>query len=449
MGTGIIGLFLFIAIILIWFLVIKRPIGESMMIAFFAICLLGGREFFTLLFDGMYFAMTFDVLYAALAFVVMAYIFDISGVLDGLINILNSLLGRVPGGAAFVDTIAAGAVGLIVGSTTANIAARGVFTIPWMKKTGFTGEQAATISAGNAGMAVGWPPNASMFILLGMAPIAALVTEGDLYMALLVAGTYQMIYRFILVGFFVKKYKIKSVTDNILPLRESFKSGWTSLFVFIGAAIPIFLTMGPLQTRLSSESSVGFEGMNTVSLITWMPILLSAICIGLGRKNFPKSPKGWITMAKACITKFSSIGAVLLFAFAASRVLELLGMGEELTALLEGLSIAPWLMVVIVGIIVVLVAFPLSATATLSVVGMVAFTALTTAGVNPVVATTVILIWASTEGASMPTSGSIYVGSGIAEIDPSKTFIPLIIYYVIPIMVLGFVIAWGWLPLFV
>lgn len=447
MGVGILSLVLFIGVILVWFLIVKRSIGESMFLGFIAICLLGGRDVFHLMWEGIKYAATYEVLYAALAFVVMAYIFDLSGVLEGLINILNSLLGRVPGGAAFMDIIASGALGLISGSTTGNVAARGIFTIPWMKKTGFTEDQATTIAAGNAGMAVGYPPNASMFILLGLAPIAAQVSEGQLYLALLVSGTYQIIWRFLVVAFFIKKHKIRGVGENIRPISETFKAGWSSLFVFIGAAIPIILTMSPFARFLSAENRVGEVGMSTISLITWMPIVISIICIILGRKNFPKTGKGWFKIAENSISKFSSIGAVLLFAFAASRVLGLLGMGEELTAFLSSLTIAPWLMVAIVGAIVILVACPLSSTATLTVVGLVAFSALTSVGVNPVIAVAAVLVWASTEGESMPTSGGIYVAAGIAESNPAKSFVPLFIYYVIPVMIIGWLMCWGLLPI--
>lgn len=447
MGIGIISLVVFIGVILAWFLLLKRPIGESMLLGFLAICVMGGSRAIDLFIGGIKYAATYEVLYAALAFVVMAYLFDLSGVLEGLINILNSLLGRIPGGAAFMDVFASGALGLIAGATTGNVAARGVFTIPWMKKTGFDEDLATTIAAGNAGMAVGYPPNASMFILLGLAPIAAQVSEGQLYVAMLVAGTYQIIWRFIVVAYFIKKNKIKGVTDGIRPIKETFKEGWTSLFVFIGAALPIILTMSPLASYLSSDNVVGEAGMGTISLITWMPIVISFIVIVLGWKNFPKNAKGWVKIASSSITKFSEIGAVLLFAFAGSSVLGELGMAEELSNFLMSLSISPWLMVMIVGLIVILVACPLSSTATLTVVGLVAFSALTSVGVNPVVSVAAILAWASTEGESMPTSGGIYVAAGIAESNPAKSFIPLFIYYVIPVMAIGWMLCWGWLPL--
>ncbi|WBL18758.1 hypothetical protein [Citricoccus sp. NR2] len=54
-----------------------------------------------------------------------------------------------------------------------------------------------------------------------------------------------------------------------------------------------------------------------------------------------------------------------------------------------------------------------------------------------------ILVFASTEGASPPTKGSIFVAGGITEARPENTFIPLVVYYVLPFFVLGVLIALG------
>src|SRR5699024_6167341 len=90
---------------------------------------------------------------------------------------------------------------------------------------------------------------------------------------------------------------------------------------------------------------------------------------------------------------------------------------------------------------------PLTATATVTAIGAVAFSTLVAAGVNPVIAAVVILVFSSTEGASPPGGAPIFIASGISGIDPVKTFIPLILYYVIPIGILGWLIAMGWLPI--
>ncbi|MGG5333013.1 hypothetical protein [Enterococcus sp. AZ163] len=60
-----------------------------------------------------------------------------------------------------------------------------------------------------------------------------------------------------------------------------------------------------------------------------------------------------------------------------------------------------------------------------------------------------ILVFASTEGASPPASGSIFIAAGLTDCRPEATFYPLIKYFVIPITLVGWLIAMGYLPLFV
>ncbi|WFP17562.1 hypothetical protein [Citricoccus muralis] len=85
-------------------------------------------------------------------------------------------------------------------------------------------------------------------------------------------------------------------------------------------------------------------------------------------------------------------------------------------------------------------------TATLSAVGQVSLFTLVGAGVDPLLAVIAILVFASAEGASPPASGSILVACGITEARPENTFIPLVVYYVLPFFVLGVLIALGIAP---
>ncbi|MCP2165042.1 hypothetical protein [Goodfellowiella coeruleoviolacea] len=59
------------------------------------------------------------------------------------------------------------------------------------------------------------------------------------------------------------------------------------------------------------------------------------------------------------------------------------------------------------------------------------------------------MIFASTEGASPPGTAPIYLASGIAGVDPARTVVRLILWFVAPILVIGVLVATGLLPLFV
>lgn len=81
----------------------------------------------------MYEAAQSDVVFAGMAFVFMGAVISDTGLIDRLISILNSMFGRLPGGAGYVSTFGSTAVGLVAGSTVGNTATVGSVTIPWLK----------------------------------------------------------------------------------------------------------------------------------------------------------------------------------------------------------------------------------------------------------------------------------------------------------------------------
>ncbi|MDI9619198.1 MAG: TRAP transporter fused permease subunit [Candidatus Nezhaarchaeota archaeon] len=68
-----------------------------------------------------------------------------SGMGEWLIALFTSILGHYTGGPAKVAVVASGIVGMISGSSVANVATTGSFTIPMMKRLGFPPERAGAI----------------------------------------------------------------------------------------------------------------------------------------------------------------------------------------------------------------------------------------------------------------------------------------------------------------
>lgn len=105
-------------------------------------------------------------------------------------------------------------------------------------------------------------------------------------------------------------------------------------------------------------------------------------------------------------------------------------------------------MILMVGVIIALAAGPLNASAALVTLGSVAYAAMADAGVVPLCAVAAILVFASTEGASPPSSAPIFISCSIAELkDVTVTFKPLVFHYVVPIVCIGMLIAFGILPI--
>ena len=74
MGVAVWALITYIAIIVVWNTVLKRNIGEAMLVGFVAVCLFGGGDALELARAGLDEALSEEVVFAALAFVFMGYL---------------------------------------------------------------------------------------------------------------------------------------------------------------------------------------------------------------------------------------------------------------------------------------------------------------------------------------------------------------------------------------
>ncbi|NKZ01467.1 TRAP transporter large permease subunit [Nocardiopsis alborubida] len=444
MPIALLALAAFITVIIVWNVVLKRNMGEAMLLGLITTALFAGSQAPAYLLGGLTDALTHDVLYAALAFVFMAYLIDTTGLIQKILAILNSVFGRIRGGPAYVDTVGSAVFGALSGSNSANTASSGSFTGPWMVRTGWTPSRAATVLAGNGGLGAAVPPSASMIIMVGFT--GGMVTTGQVYLGLIVAAAYQILLRVALVLYFVHRDGVPKVDEReLVPLRTSLRQGAGALSIFLGALIPIVVTVGPLATYLAESTPVG-GAMGDISLLTWIPILIIGFALLAGRDRLPRTARDWSRLLDGALPRFATIGALLFFAIAASEILGRLGLAEDVNALLDALPVNRVLMVMVVGLVITLVAGPLSSTATLTAVGQISFLALVGVGTDPLLAVVAILVFASTEGASPPASGSIFVAAGLTGARPESTFIPLIVYYMIPIFLIGCLIGWGALP---
>lgn len=444
---GVISLVIFIAVTVILNVFLRRKISEALIAALIACALVGGTQAPSLIINGVKSASQSDITFAGMAFVFMSAIVNYTGMINRFIGILDSIFGRLRGGSAYVSTFGSAAIGLVAGSTAGNTATVGTVTIPWMKRSGWSPERTATIVAGNSGLGVALPPNSTMFILLAL-PLASSVSQAQLYIALLCAGLYAVAYRLILIFIWTRTDKIAPTPrEFIRPFGTAMREGWTSTLMMFGILIPVALSFGPIFNWLTAEGRMGEEGLDSISIIVWVPILIILIAIIEGWSKLPKTKSQIKDLIHREIPQFATVGISLFAALSATGVMTELGVGEQLASILDGLDVPMPVMLAIICVLVVIVATPLSSTATVSAIGVPALAILVALDMPVVVAMIVILLCSSTEGASPPAGAPIYLASGMAEVNPVKTFVPLIAYFVVPMMLLAWLIGMGWLPI--
>ena len=449
-GIGVWAFMIYILAILVWMLVVKRNIAEAMLVGLVVIALFNGpANVLTTLWDAVYSASKESSFLATMLFLLMAVVMTKTGIIAKLVELLNSMIGRIRGGAAYVSVCASFLFGLVSGNAIANCSTVGAITVPWMKDSGWPKPVAATMNAGNAGVGQSMPSCSALYLLVGLAEVSAVVEVGQAYIACLCAGAWTFGYRLLRVWLYARKYDVHPVpSDQIKPLGQSFRENWTSLLMLVGIAVPLLLTVGPISDALAAVASFGSEGVKSINIVLWVPIVVCLICIIVGWKNLPRSAGGWMDILKGCQSTFSTVGGVLLFALAASNVLNTVGFDQDLSAILQSLSLPGVLMVILTCIMIALVAGPLSAVATTAAVGQVAYSIFVDAGIAPICAVVAFMICISTEGASPPSSSPIFISCGLAEVkDPKVIFRPLITDYVLPLLGVAVLVAYGILPI--
>ena len=83
-------------------------------------------------------------------FVLFGALLEKAGAGNYFIQLAFSLLGHLRGGPAKAAVVASGMTGLISGSSIANVVTTGTFTIPLMKRVGFTAEKAGAVEASSS-----------------------------------------------------------------------------------------------------------------------------------------------------------------------------------------------------------------------------------------------------------------------------------------------------------
>ena len=107
-------------------------------------------------------------------FMIFAGLLKSTGGIDFILTISSRLSGRSAGGPAKVAVLGSGMMGMISGSTVANVASTGAITIPLMKRNGFRPEQAGAVEAVASTGGQFMPPimGLTAFLIVGMTGIS-------------------------------------------------------------------------------------------------------------------------------------------------------------------------------------------------------------------------------------------------------------------------------------
>jgi len=168
-------------------------------------------------------------------FVMFGTMLDIAGASNFMLQVSLALLGHLRGGPAKVAVVSSAANSLVSGSSVSNVVSGGIFTIPLMKRTGYSGVKAGAIEAASSTNGQITPPvmGAAAFLMVEYVGIPYSEIIKHAFLPALIS----YIALFYIVHLEALKYGIQPLKAEYRPWRTRVL-GW--LMGFVGTLLAIF-----------------------------------------------------------------------------------------------------------------------------------------------------------------------------------------------------------------
>ena len=449
MPSSLIYLGIMLAVIIVWFVLVKRPVYEAVLLSFLLLLTITGTwgNVLTYIDD----ALSTSLLYSMVAFVSMSILLTKTKIIDSCIAVILSLFGRVTGGAGYTAVIASAFMGALSGSGPGNVMATGTLTIPAMKRSGFPAELAANIESNASYMGNMIPPSSNIVAALGA--FTALypqlnITTGQFWIVLWGISLWFVVQRVAMVWGFCKYYKVKPMAKEELPsLKETLKKGWKGLLLPLIILLPFVLDYLFKDNFFTARlGATGAKYLSSSILLFIGGISSIYTCFVAEDKQTVKIKNLAKMFGDAVKTIAPAIG-VCVFGYMIGSLFADLNVADEMGAIISSWNFGKLGTVVAICAITCFMGMVIPGSSLVVIFGPMFITVLASVGCDPMlVAAMLPCICGVMCGITPPLGLGMYAGMTIAESDFSKTF-KNNLWWVAAQFILEVVVLMGWLPI--
>ncbi|MBD3418662.1 MAG: TRAP transporter fused permease subunit [Chitinivibrionales bacterium] len=263
-------------------------------------------------------------------FVLMGALLERAGAGRFFIDMALSVLGRFRGGPAKAAVVSSGLMGLVSGSSIANIVTTGTFTIPLMKKIGYPAKKAAAteVAASTDGQIM--PPimGAAAFIIAEYVNVAYI----EVVKAAMIPAFVSYCALFYITHLEACKLGLTGLAKSEVPsFRKTLAGGFHYL-------IPIGMLLMELLVLRHSPELAAFRTMMTLFAV----IVYQELRKSLGAKSgfAPAIRQSAVTIMQGCINGSRNMIPVALATAAAGIIVGIvnMGIGGMITQIVETLA---------------------------------------------------------------------------------------------------------------
>ncbi|MBQ3533510.1 MAG: TRAP transporter large permease subunit [Oscillospiraceae bacterium] len=449
MPSSLIYLAIMLVVIIIWFVALKRPVYEAVLLSF--LLLLTITNTWGNVWTYIDKALSTSLLYSMVAFVSMSIILTKTKIIDSCIAVILSLIGRITGGAGYTAVIASSFMGALSGSGPGNVMATGSITIPAMKRSGFPAHLAANIESNASYMGNMIPPSSNIVAALGAftALYPALnMTTGQFWIVLWGIAIWFIAQRLIMVWAFCRYYHVKPMSRDELPdLRTTLKEGWQGLLLPVIILLPFVLDYFFKATFFTDRLGADGAKYMSSSILLFIGGLASLYACLIAKDRSQVKLSSIAKMFGDGVKTIAPAIGVCVFGYMIGALFGDLNVAEEMGAIITGWNFGKLGTVIAICAITCFMGMVIPGSSLVVIFGPMFITTLATVGCDPLlVAAMLPCICGVMCGITPPLGLGMYAGMTLAESDFDKTF-KNNLWWVAAQFILEVVVLMGWLPI--
>ena len=352
-------------------------------------------------------------------FVIFGAILNAMGGGEWFVQTSYALAGRYRGGPAKTAIVASALMGTVSGAPVANVATTGTFTIPLMKKVGFSAATAGAVEAVASTGGMFLPPvmGAGAFIMAEYLNVPYL----EIIKAAVIPAVLYYIALFFIADVRAAKDNLQGMPVESLPkIKDAvLKNGYHGLSLLF-LIVTIVIGWGPMRaafwaTILAALFPLVFERKPRA----WIKKLIDALYEG---------SKQTIPIAVACAGAGIIVG-----------VMGVTGLGTKIASGLFQLANGNMLLGLLFTMVAaIILGAGMPVTAVYIILAATLVQPLANMGVQPIAAHMFIFIFSAMAGLTPPVAITSYTAAGIADADPNKVAVQAFLYglpgFIIPFM---------------
>ena len=449
MPQSFIYLGILLLVVVVWFVIFKRPVYEAILLSFLVLLTVSGtwKNVPGYINSGL----SPSLIYSMTSFVAMSIILSKTKVIDSCVAIILSLLGRIRGGAGYVSVIASGFMGALSGSGPGNVMATGSLTVPAMIKSGFPRELAANIVSNASYMGNMIPPSSNIVAAMGafiaLYPEATL-SQGQFWIILWGISLWFIFQRLLMVWLFCKYYKVEPIKKEALPnLKEVLKTGWQGLLLPVIIILPFALDYAFKDTFFTER--LGAQGAKNLSssLLIFIAGISSLYTCLIANDKKAVTPKKIAKMFSDGVKSISPAIGVCIIGYMVGALFKDMNVAEEMETFIVSMDFSKFGMVFFICLLTCFLGMVVPGSSLVVIFGPTFISTLSSVGVNPLLAAAMLpCICGVMCGITPPLGLGMYAGMSLAESEFGKTF-KNNLWWVGAQFLMQIICLMGWLPI--